>query len=339
MPKKVGRLPKKYVNAMYGSTLIDLLKNLDKTAFKRFRDFVHSPYFNNRESVTRLFEYIEPYYPEFQHGKLEKAKALRKLYAAGAPVERLNQDMSRLAVLCREFLAHEALKRNSLLERRLLLDAYQSQGMPEEFQALAQELLLELKTLPYTDTKLLTMAVEIQFDAFFHPATEKYKPNAPHLYGALDDLEQLYHLNKYRLTAEVLHRKRIYNEQDLRAPVVELAPVLDLYRRLMSILEAENPHPGFQSLLDDLEQHLDGMEGVDQRILLDRMYHTANRFYELGKFEYVSYLFRITWLADRYDLLAFQGVVTPVAFINHAAVAGMAQQLEWGRQFIGRYQD
>jgi hypothetical protein len=321
---------------MQNSTLIRLLKNLDKKSFRALGDFVCSPFFNKEKSVLHLFEYIKSAHPDFEEAKLERSKALNKLYPPDTPKQRLNDDMSKLSKLCRKFLAHNQLEESPLLEKRLLLDAYRRRGMTEELSEGTEKFVQQLREEPRTDTLPLRLGMEAQFEAFFYPATEKYTPFAPYLYGALHDLEQYYQLHKARIVAEILHRRHIYQEEEVPAPAAPA--VLDMYRRLLAILESPTPHSGFEPLLDDIERHFAALADFDQRMLLDRLYHVANRRYEKGHSEYVPILFRIIKIADQYEVLTYQDAITPVALVNYAAVAGMAGDLEWGRQFVTRYQ-
>jgi len=321
---------------MQNSTLIRLLKNLDKKSFRALGDFVCSPFFNKEKSVLHLFEYIKSAHPDFQEAKLERSKALKKLYPSGTPMQRLNDDMSQLTKLCRKFLAHGQLEKNSLLEKSLLLEAYRHRGMADELKEDTEKFVRQLQKEPCTDTLPLRLSMEAQFEAFFYPATEKYTPFAPFLYGALHDLEQYCQLLKARILAEILHRRHIYQENEIPAPPPPA--VLDMYRRLLAILESPKPHSDFKPLLDDIERHFAALADFDQRMLLDRLYHVANRRYEKGQPEYVPILFRIIKIADQYEVLTYQNAITPVALVNYAAVAGMAGDLEWGRQFVTRYQ-
>lgn len=321
---------------MHGSTLIGLLKNLDEKSFRAFQVFVHSPFFNNKSNLKKLFEYLKPCHPAFEDAKLERLRALRRLYPPGTSMQRLNDDMSKLSKLCRKFLAHNELEESPLLEKKLLLDAYRRRGMTEKLSEDTERFVQQLRDEPHTDTLPLRLSMEAQFEAFFYPATEKYTPFAPYLYGALHDLEQYYQLHKARIVAEILHRRHIYQEAEIPAPAAPA--VLDMYRRLLDILESPKPHSGFEPLLDDIERHFAALADFDQRMLLDRLYHVANRRYEKGQPEYVPILFRIIKIADQYEALTYQNAITPVALVNYAAVAGMAGDLEWGRQFVTRYQ-
>ncbi len=57
---------------MNNSSLILLVKSMDKSQLKELNSFVRSPYFNTNKALTSLFEYIRKQHPEYAAEKLEK---------------------------------------------------------------------------------------------------------------------------------------------------------------------------------------------------------------------------------------------------------------------------
>ena len=50
---------------MVQGKLIELLRCFSNKQVKRFHDFVASPFFNNREEVTKLWRYLSDFAPSF----------------------------------------------------------------------------------------------------------------------------------------------------------------------------------------------------------------------------------------------------------------------------------
>lgn len=65
---------------MIKTTLIEILRALSKEELKRFSDFVNSPYFNKKTPVTKLFELIKVYSPEFKSDNLDRKLVWNKLF-------------------------------------------------------------------------------------------------------------------------------------------------------------------------------------------------------------------------------------------------------------------
>ena len=64
---------------MNNSTLIQLFKSLDKADRRQLRKVVTSPFFNQKEDVTALFNYIDKHL-EAGAPKLMKEKAFAAVY-------------------------------------------------------------------------------------------------------------------------------------------------------------------------------------------------------------------------------------------------------------------
>ncbi|MBX2927116.1 MAG: hypothetical protein KF852_04715 [Saprospiraceae bacterium] len=328
---------------MYESKLISRLKYLDARAVRRFGAFVESPYFNKDKNVIQLWQYIAPHRPAFTHKALAQPSVLEALYASADRVEELRRNQSDLVKLLDKFLALEAM--SDLQSEKLLLDAYEARGMTEEFQKQGEKLVQSLAAETIPTPESLRLSADVQQQLFFQPATEKYTPQAPYLYGAMEQLDQYYWLSKFRLTAELLHRRRIYSEADrpdLPGMVSDLpayctAKVFQLYIQLFKLLQSKEPHPEFDALLTDIETHIAALDSIDKRHLIGKMYYIANNYYEKGQTDYVKHMFRVVKLAEREKLLTFQNTISHLLFINFVTVAAMAEDFGWARNHVETY--
>ena len=59
--------------------MLEILRTFTKQELIKFEDFVRSPYFNRKDTVTKLFIEIKKYAPEFSSENLEKEKIWKKL--------------------------------------------------------------------------------------------------------------------------------------------------------------------------------------------------------------------------------------------------------------------
>lgn len=93
---------------MQDSTLIRTLQLLQQEEFDTLELFVASPIFNdvNRFNDTvRLFEYLKPYYPRFEHPALDKKAAGAALYPKRSnPAGEVEKSMAQLMHIVRQFI-------------------------------------------------------------------------------------------------------------------------------------------------------------------------------------------------------------------------------------------
>src|SRR5437773_7442006 len=67
-------------DSFQNSSLVQILKSLTVEEMREFDKFVHSPFHNNRSEVTRFFDEIKKYYPDFENKDFSKEKVYSKLY-------------------------------------------------------------------------------------------------------------------------------------------------------------------------------------------------------------------------------------------------------------------
>ena len=60
--------------------LTRVLKTLNQKEFRKFGEFVQSPYFNKNKHVIALFEAISAYYPEFENRNFTAEKIYLKTF-------------------------------------------------------------------------------------------------------------------------------------------------------------------------------------------------------------------------------------------------------------------
>lgn len=109
---------------MNNSSLILLVKSMDKTQLKELNSFVKSPFFNTNNAVIKLFEYIRKQHPDYTPEKLEKKYVYKKLFGKTEYNDGfLRVLMSNLQHLAEEFLTISAFQKESILKKKFLLDS------------------------------------------------------------------------------------------------------------------------------------------------------------------------------------------------------------------------
>ena len=92
---------KKKEDSFTASNLISLLKSFTKVEMKQIDKFVHSPFHNNRNEVSRFYDRIKSYFPGFDNREFQKEKIYSKLYPGGKykddVIRRLSSNLFKLA--------------------------------------------------------------------------------------------------------------------------------------------------------------------------------------------------------------------------------------------------
>lgn len=98
---------------MLPSNTVEILKNLNKSDFKRLGDFLKSPYFNSKETIYLLYKEIEKQSPEFKKEKFEYQRIYKKIYGGEYKEQTVKNLYSEFGSLLKKFIAHERLEQNA----------------------------------------------------------------------------------------------------------------------------------------------------------------------------------------------------------------------------------
>src|SRR5688572_258489 len=67
---------------MFKTNFTDVLKTFDKDEFKKFIDYINSPFFNTNRSIIKLVDAVKKYYPGFDNRNFTKEKIYEKVFSA-----------------------------------------------------------------------------------------------------------------------------------------------------------------------------------------------------------------------------------------------------------------
>lgn len=115
--------------------LFEILKSLSEKEFRDFGKFIYSPYHNNRSEVSRFYDAIKNYYPEFNVDDIQIEKIFKKVYSGKkfSPVL-YRKILSLTSNLALEFLNIEFFKQKKLVFNVKLLYLLYDRNLSEAFR-------------------------------------------------------------------------------------------------------------------------------------------------------------------------------------------------------------
>ncbi len=120
---------------MQKSQLAAILRSLSKDEYKEFGRFIHSPYFNNRDEVSRYYEALKEFYPLFSSKRLTEEIMFSKVYPgknfSGLLMRKLNSLMISQAM---NFFAVSSFKENELEFNVKILDRLREKKLDAMFE-------------------------------------------------------------------------------------------------------------------------------------------------------------------------------------------------------------
>jgi len=136
---------------MKNSMLFDSLRTLSKQEFREFGKFLNSPYFNNRSEVSRFYDSIKKYFPEFNADKIELGRVFSKIY----PGKKYNDALIRKVIsltmqLFQKYITDIKIKQNRLQYDLELIEALKKRKLFNLHNKKFTEFLHYMDNLPET---------------------------------------------------------------------------------------------------------------------------------------------------------------------------------------------
>lgn len=119
---------------MTNSNLIKIISSLSKDEMRDLEDFIISPYFNKKPTITNLFKELKKYYPDYKSEDTVKEKIYAKIY----PGKKFNDgilrnQMSELYRLVLKFIGIEGFNRENFEFRVHISKELLNRGLQKTF--------------------------------------------------------------------------------------------------------------------------------------------------------------------------------------------------------------
>ena len=337
---------------MLSDKLLSLLQTFSKYDLNRFRKFLLSPYFNDQDDVTRLFELVNDTLRKAPNAlpALDKTVVWKALFGR-APFDdaHLRRLASDLTLLAQRFLVEEARLQDSLSEALDLQKALEKPELRKHLAGVERQIQKMLEQPGGKSTDYYFAQFRYQWNVFNRAsrivATAGYTDK---LVEADFHLECFYLAQKLKLYISWL-LFRGFRVTEREVPVVpgfweyltderfSGVPLIQIYRRvIVSFADSEN-ETHFQELLLDLELHAPHLTKTDLR----ECYHMAQNYCALkinqGKTAYYYRYFGLIKNMVDQDILLENGQLPESVFKNFITVSLGADEYAWTEQFIQRY--
>lgn len=156
--------------------LVELLKTFDKTEFRKFREFVSSPYFNKNENVINLLEALLPYYPGFDNRNFTLEKIFSKIFLNKKfNYAKITNIISDLYALSERFIEQVNMEGGSIPGRMALLTGLRQKGLSRIYEHKFDRRMKELESAKVKDENYFYYMYEMYDDYLWYATV--VKPN------------------------------------------------------------------------------------------------------------------------------------------------------------------
>ena len=120
---------------MEKSNLVYTLKRFSRKDWRAVKKFVKSPYFNSREDVVLLFDFLEKKYNRIEYNRIDKVAIFKAIYPNDKFDEKkLRHLMSYLSVLIKKFFSIEQFQSQTIIQQKALCENLEQRGLKKILQ-------------------------------------------------------------------------------------------------------------------------------------------------------------------------------------------------------------
>lgn len=192
---------------MKKSRLYCILIQLSTKELREFDDFVQSPYFNKRNNLVKLFQYLQ--YCLFNNNPPERSIAFKKIYPKIAYDDtKLRLAMSDLLKLVERFLIQKEQEQNEIAACIQLASAYRQRNLPKQFQRTLRKLRLQQAKQIIRNDEYFNYNYQIELESFEFTSLNQ-RVTAESLQAISDNIDFAYLALKLKQTCFLLSHQNI----------------------------------------------------------------------------------------------------------------------------------
>lgn len=321
---------------MKDAKLLNILKTLSKDEFKDLRRFTQSNYFNTDPNLLLLYDALAKHLHPFNAKGLAKEVLFGKVFQGQAYNDaKWRNLLSKMTKLVEDYLCWLELERDDHLRRKLLIGSYEGRNIDfDEFKRKTEQLLSEMEALPYRDESYYLMKLELE-RRLYYSANSQGIVMADTMRASLSDLNAFYGLAKSKLLGELnslqLSWGIVEDERDEKAGCDNL--LVQLYSSIVTLYTTEQDEAYF-SIKATLSANMHLLRPTEQKHLIKHLLDFVIRQVRVNAVKYLVEVLGIYKLAHAHDLLANNGVISNITFINIVSTAVRVGDFAWAEQFV-----
>lgn len=331
--------------------LLRQLKELSPVELDRFRDFVHSPFFNRNTSTTQLFEHIYSQLPAMSH--FDKKKIFQEIYGAKPfKVYKVNNLMSYLMGLLERFHGQILLEEKQREQQLLELEYSYRKNQTALFQSQQLKLKKQLLSSKNKDSQHYYHLHRYYLLNDYFSLQQGSRVQAELLRKQVAAFDTYYISEKLKYSCDMLSRMNVMNREfalDFLPELLaylrsnwdkyrDIAPIEMYYNVLMTLLESDQ-EAHYKKLKVLLVQHQDRFGKEEAQLLYDYAQNYCIKKINQGKSSYLKEIFTLYQQLIETGLILKNDLLSEWDYKNIVTVGCRLGAFEWTEHFIKTFKE
>lgn len=335
---------------MQDSKLILLLKTFKKGEWRRFKEFLASPYFNKREDLIDFYSYLQSIQSDLSTQKLAKETVFKKLYPNKAYDDKqMRYLMNYTLKAAEQFLGQQKLDSLSIKENFILdelVDRKLEKHSKKYFERIAenQENVQE-KSIEHYYEKYKFADTENR-----HFYNQDLRKDGHSLQLAANNLDLFYFTKKIKYSCEMFNRQKLFStsydldftnllynylteQQNTKEPLTAI--YIEIYATFIKKDASEN----FEQLKELMREYNTIIPAIEkQHIYLYAInYCTRQIKHNVNRNYYATQCLELYLEGIQQEFLFANDFLSPWTFKNVVKLGFNLKKYDWTEQFIQDY--
>lgn len=333
---------------MQNSKLLLLFKTLEPSDLRSLSKFVRSPFFNKKEEVIGLFEFLKKQHKlNFPDKNLKKAFVFaRTLPNIPFSEKRLKYNMSELLNLLHRYISISTYEKDGIIPELNKMNYFSEHKLGNDYQRELRKATEKVAKLSVSDEKY-RQAYLLERTKDHNAQQIGIRDNNPYLQNTMDSFDKYFFLKKLRYLCQMLDQETILTSTFRKFMIVEMEqiilegdypkePLIAVYRSLFLLLRGHGEHY-FDSFTKEVNLVLPTLKNDEARLLFYFGINFCIRKIRTGDNQYANNLMDYYAKGVEGGYLLTNSEISPWTFKNMVQLGIGLKRFQWLEGFIEAY--
>jgi len=329
--------------------LVEFLRTFKTRDFRRFREYLASPFFNKREDLCAFYAVLLDAAPQFSGTLIKREKVWRR-YAGDQPFseKEFNYLTNFLLQHAENYIAMESFGEDQTSKHSRVLGYCLDKGLHKHYKGVYQRAQKSLTAEPYRDGDWHLKAWRLA-DAEMHRFYSFHSRRADSsITAVVDHLDAFYLDKKLALSSEILNINQILNEKFDTSFTQELVmlmanressrSIIEIRKLILNLLRDPEDVSSFFRLRDLLPLAQEHYPPDKAKGVFTYAQNYCIRRIKSGDATFEVELFRIYQETIRSEIIFEDGMLSPWHCKNICSIALKLREFSWVGEFLAGHE-
>ena len=336
---------------MNKSRLLEIFKSLEKTEVKQLRKWVRSPFFNQREDVILLFDYLDKNRPFAKPERLDRKYIFSKIFPKEKYDEKkIGYAQSFLYTEIKRYLAYREFTKDEVHPQLLTTRSLRKRGLNRHFESewkTANEL---LEKQPLRNSQYHFYNYKLQNEQYEYSNSQSRKQpkglqessNELTNYFIAEKLEQSCHALSFQMLISADYQQDFLEKVILHVEGNEISkgtPSINIYFQIYKMLMEKDGLQYYRKLRELLNLHFEEFPKEELKALYIFAINYCIKQSNAGISELRKEILELYQEGIEYNIFMNNGIFDRFNFKNIVVVAASLKEFDWAENFIYTYKD